>query len=177
MNLPGYSFEDMAGLVYDNNWQLCEIFGDALLIAIFWEETQFNNIPQNKGTAVGFGQLEPAELWTLKKYGIFTNGKNILNDPAHSVEVTTYFLRHLYESQTGTTKSRSEALKRYAGYYYDHAGWRLKLIAGWELCERALKAIPTASWNDDPDAIMNALSLSRGFVKTDPGIRNRLFPS
>ncbi len=177
MNQPGYSVDDMATLVYDNNWQLHQIFPDALLMAIFWEETQFNNIPQKNGTAVGFGQLEPGEMWTLKKYGIYTNGKNILNDPAHSVEVTTYYLRHLYESQQSKTRSRREALKRYAGYYFDFAAWRLKLIDGWEACERALDAIPFSSWASRPDAVMDALALSRGFQKNDPATRARLYPS
>ncbi len=175
MKQPGYSFEAMAKLVFDNNWQLYDVFSDELLLAIFWEETQFNNIPQVKGTAVGFGQLEPAELWTLKKYGISTNAKNILNDPAHSVEVTTYYLRHLYESQKARPQTRAEALKRYAGYYYDRAGWRLKIIAGWEACERGLKAV-RGGWSDNPEAVMNALSLARGFEKSDPGMRKSLFP-
>jgi hypothetical protein len=176
MKQPGYDFEAIAKLVYDHNWQLPTVFTDELLLSIFWEETQFNNIRQLKGTAVGFGQLEPAELWTLKPYGVITNAKNILNDPAHSVEVTSYFLRHLHESQKASPKSRGEALKRYAGYYFDHAAWRLKIIAGWEACERALQAI-NGSWRDNADAVMNALSQSRGFDKSDPAMRGALFPA
>ena len=45
MRYPGFSFEEMVNLVYDNNCQLYQVFSDALLIAIFWEETQFNNRP------------------------------------------------------------------------------------------------------------------------------------
>ena len=176
MKQPGYAFEDMAKLVYDNNWQLHDVFSDELLLAIFWEESQFNNIKQIKGTAVGFGQVEPAELWTLKKYGIHTNAKNILNDPAHSVEVTAYYLRHLYESQQATPKTRATALKRYAGYWYDHAAWRLQIIAGWEACERALKAIK-GGWSSDPQAVLAALSMARGIDKSDPVVRGALFPA
>ena len=106
MRYPGFSFQEMVNLVYDNNWQLYQVFSDALLIAIFWEETQFNNIAQEKGTAVGLGQVEPRELWTLKKYGVFTNAKNILNSPAHAVEVTSYYLRHLYESQSSSKRGQ-----------------------------------------------------------------------
>lgn len=176
MRYPGFSFQEMVNLVYDNNWQLYQVFSDALLIAIFWEETQFNNIAQEKGTAVGLGQVEPRELWTLKKYGVFTNAKNILNSPAHAVEVTSYYLRHLYESQSGTMKSRNVALRRYGGYYYDHAAWRLKTIGGWEACERALDSISTSSLAESPDEVMNALALARGFPKSDPNFRNILFP-
>ena len=176
MSKPGYTFDAIAKLVYDHHWQLHTMFTDALLLAIFWEETQFNNVPQLKGTAVGFGQVEPAELWTLRRYGIMTNAKNILNDPAHSVEVTSYYLRHLYESQQARPRSRSEALKRYAGYYYDRAAWRLKLIAGWEACERALLSI-NGRWSDEPEAVLSALAQSRSFEKTDPQMRNALFPA
>jgi hypothetical protein len=176
MKQPGYAFVDMVKLVYDNNWQMYDVFTDELLLAIFWEETQFNNMPQVQGTAVGFGQLEPAELWTLKKYGIHTNAKNILNDPAHSVKVTTYYLRHLYESQKATPKTRAEALKRYAGWYFDHATWRLKVIAGWEACERALKGIK-GGWSSDPQAVLAALSLARGIDKSDAKVRGALFPA
>ena len=176
MKQPGYSFAAMARLVYDNNWQLYEIFSDELLLAIFWEETQFNNIPQLRGTAVGFGQVEPAELWTLKKYGVTTNAKNILNDPGHSVEVTAYYLRHLYESQKATPRTRGEALKRYSGYYYDRAAWRLNLIAGWEACERALKAIKGERARD-PQAVLAALSLARGIDKSDAKVCGALFPA
>ncbi|MFA5122630.1 hypothetical protein [Zavarzinia sp.] len=38
--------------------------GLALLLSIFWEESLFNNIAQTgSGTAVGFGQVEPAEMY------------------------------------------------------------------------------------------------------------------
>jgi len=174
MNKPGYSFQAMAKLVYDNNWQLYSVFTDELLMAIFWEETQFNNIPQLKGTAVGFGQVEPAELWTLKKYGVATSAKKILGDPAHSVEVTSYYLRHLYESQKASPKTRDEALRRYAGYYYDKAGWRLKIIAGWEACESGLLAL-RGDWSNT-GAVLNALALSRAFDKSDPTVRGALCP-
>lgn len=173
---PGYTFQDMVSLVYDNNWQLYQVFSDALLIAIFWEETMFNNVPQEKGSAVGFGQVEPRELWTLKAYGITTSAKGILADPAHSVEVTATYLRHLYESQTRSSKSRYEALKRYAGYYWDKAAWRLDIIAGWDACCRSLEALPSGAWADHPDAVLNALAQARGFVKSDPTIRGALFP-
>ena len=107
--------------------------------------------------------------------GIMTNAKNILNDPAHSVEVTSYDLRYLYESQPAQPRSRSEALKRYAGYDYDRAAWRLKLIAGWQACERALLSI-NGRWSDEPEAVLSALAQSRSFGKTDPAVRSALFP-
>ena len=172
---PGYSYPDMAKLVFDSNWQLYHVFPGELLLAIFWEETLFNNIPQPNGTAVGFGQVEPAELWKLKKYGITTNAKSVLNDPSHSVDVAACYLRHLYESQTAKTKSRSEALKRYAGWYYDKAAWRLKIIAGWEACEKALLALG-GDWEGNPAAVIRALSLARGIDPADTATTGALFP-
>jgi len=175
MRLPGFSFRQMHGLVYDNNWQLYQIFTDELLIAIFWEETQFNNIPQSGGTAVGLGQVEPSELWTLKKYGVQTNAAAILASPAHAVQITSYYLRHLYESQQTTWRSKSETLKRYAGYYWDKAAWRLMAITGWEACERALQQIPSDPW-DYPDLVKSALSMARAFPKDDDRFHKALFP-
>ena len=174
--LPGFSFEERASLVYDNNRDYYQTFGDSLLIAIFWEETMFNNVAQEQGTAVGLGQIEPAELWTLKQYGITTNAKNILNSPAHAVKVTAAYLNHLYQSQTANPKRRSEALKRYAGYCWDKAAWRLTLIQGWEACAQALDNISAPVWSDNPEAVLNALALARGFSKSDPKIRAALFP-
>lgn len=136
----------------------------------------FNNVAQEQGTAVGLGQIEPAELWTLKKYGVSTNAKNILNSPAHCVKVTATYLNHLYQSQTVNPKLRSEALKRYSGYYWDKASWRLTLIRGWESCALALDKIKTPVWSDDPEAAMNALFLAREFSKSDPKMRAALFP-
>lgn len=175
MKKPGYSFPDMAQLVWDNNWQLYHVFPDELLLAIFWEETLFNNIAQPNGTAVGFGQVEPAELWKLKKYGISTSAKAVLNDPAHAVDVSACYLRHLYESQTAPTKSRYEALKRYAGWYFDKAAWRLKVIAGWEACEKALLAVG-GDWRSNAAAVTSALSLARGIDPADTAVRGLLFP-
>lgn len=174
LRLPGFSFQDMSVLTYEWNWALYHVFTDELLMAIFWEETQFNNIPQVKGSAVGLGQIEPSELPKLKKYGITTDRKSILNNPGHAVECTAYFLQHLYESQKSPA-SKYVALKRYAGYYYDYAQWRLKIVDGWIACEKALAALPTPAWNH-PEQVLSALSKSRAFSKTDAGIRGALFP-
>ncbi len=174
--LPAFSFRQMENLVFNYNWELPAIFSDALLMAIFWEETQFNNMHQEHGTAVGLGQVEPAELWVLKKYGMSTNAKNILNSASHAVQVTSCYLRHLYESQSANPKSRYEALKRYAGYYWDKASWRLDLIRDWEACARALEDIKTTAKADSPEQVLSALSLARGFQKSDPAMRKALFP-
>ena len=174
MRVPSFSYQEICGLVSENNLQLFSMFTDELVIAICWEESLFNNVKQSSGSAVGLGQVEPAELWSLKKYGLSTNASRILASPAHAIEVVSYMLRHLYESQK-RNPTRYEALKRYGGYYYDKAAWRLEIIAGWEACERALLQIPSPSW-DSPGLVKDALALARSFPKDDPEYDGRLFP-
>ena len=174
MKLPSFSYQEICNLVNDNHLQLYNIFTDELIVALCWEESLFNNTKQSGGSAVGLGQVEPGELWTLRKYGLNTNATAILANPGHAIEVVSYMLRHLYESQK-SNPSRYEALKRYGGYYYDKAAWRLKTINGWEACERGLQAIPSPSW-DYPDQVKDALFLARSFPKDDANYHSRLFP-
>jgi hypothetical protein len=63
--LPGNSFAYMRGLILKNNHLLSQLpFDPELVLAIFWEETLFNNIFQaDAGTGVGFGQTEPYEFY------------------------------------------------------------------------------------------------------------------
>jgi hypothetical protein len=173
--IPAFSFQDMVDLAYANNMAMWQVFPDELVLAICWEETQFNNIPQDKGSAVGLGQVEPSELPKLHQYGVFQDRKSILNDPANAIEAVSYMLMHGYVSQKATSKSRREALKRYAGYYSDHAAWRLNTIAGWEACERALLAIPEPKFGY-PDQVLSALAFARSFKSVAPAVRAALFP-
>jgi len=173
--IPAFSFQDMVDLAYANNMAMWQVFPDELVLAICWEETQFNNIPQDKGSAVGLGQVEPGELPKLRQYGVYLDRKAILNDPANAIEAVSYMLMHSYVSQTSTTKTRREALKRYAGYYSDHAAWRLNTIAGWEACEKALLAIPDPKFGY-PDQVLSALSHARGFKAVASSVRAALFP-
>jgi len=174
-SLPDYTFQEMTSLAYANNTAMWQVFTDELVIAICWEESQFNNIQQVKGSAVGLGQVEPKELPKLRQYGVYLDAKAILNDPANAIEAVSYMLMHGYVTQTAAPKSRREALKRYAGYYYDRAAWRLGIITGWESCERALQAIPDPKFAY-PEKVLAALSFARSFKNVATAVRFGLFP-
>jgi hypothetical protein len=62
---PGCSFDDIWGLVQQNKSMLVTTgISPELVMGIFWEETLFNNVFQTApGTAVGYGQVEPAEFY------------------------------------------------------------------------------------------------------------------
>lgn len=74
---PGCSFEYIWGLVQKNNGIIAPTaFTPELMIAIFWEESLFNNTAQvGSGTAVGYGQVEPAEFYRF-------NAKNLQSPSA-----------------------------------------------------------------------------------------------
>ncbi len=174
MKLPAFSYYDIQCLVYANNTVLWSVFTDELITAIFWEESLFNNTAQSGGTAVGLGQVEPRELPKLRTYGVYVDRQSVLSDPAQAVVATSYMLYHAYASQSGNA-TRKEALRRYAGYYYDYAQWRLKLIAGWEACENALIMIPDPK-SSYPTSVMNALYKARTFDRANSAYSSRLFP-
>ena len=67
LKLPGMPYEDMYDLIYQTRPQVASMFSIELFIAIFWEESLFNNVLQDKGTAWGFGQVEPAELYKVER--------------------------------------------------------------------------------------------------------------
>lgn len=78
--LPGMSYEDMYELIYASKPAAAKMFSVELLIAIFWEESLFNNIEQEGGTAWGFGQCEPAEYYKLERPRTANDGRT--NSPA-----------------------------------------------------------------------------------------------
>lgn len=62
---PGCTFDYIWGLIKRNENMIHPTgISPELIVAIFWEETFFNNIFQiGAGTAVGYGQTEPAEFY------------------------------------------------------------------------------------------------------------------
>lgn len=167
---PGKSFADMYELTFLGN-RFKDDFSDRLLLAIFWEETCFNNIHQSgKGTAVGFGQVEPSEFWKLKPYGLglpptrkivtrtMVSGKEetttktvagSIPTEAQSVQMTACILHALRQH----FKSQKACLEAYAGLEYakqqeaakkeikPSSAERSKIIENWKLCEEALMNI------------------------------------
>jgi hypothetical protein len=69
---PGCTFEYIWGLIQKNASRVAPTpITPELVASICWEESMFNNIPQIKsGTAVGYGQVEPAELYRFSARGL-----------------------------------------------------------------------------------------------------------
>jgi hypothetical protein len=91
--LPGMSYEDMFELIRTSQKEPTKVFSIELLIAIFWEESLFNNAEQEQGTAWGFGQTEPAEFYKLelpqKAPDLADSSYGVLNIPPRVYEKKT----------------------------------------------------------------------------------------
>lgn len=162
--LPGRTVTYMDWLIRSHNQTTAVSLTNELAMAICWEEGLFNNGKQDGGTALGFGQTEPAELQRLKKAGAINVDitKVKARDDQEAMEAMLQMLDYYIRR---TPQNRREALKSYAGYNYKNtAEWhknRNKIMDGWEACESALLDIP--SYDDDPDATVAALKLARQF--------------
>lgn len=120
-----------------------------LLLAICWEETLFTNRHQESGSAIGFGQTEPAELRRMVGDGsikVDLNGM-FLDDMAISamIQMLDFYMRRW--------ANRREALKAYAGYNFRntpewHAN-RNRIMDGWEASEAQLQALAPMDFGDD----------------------------
>jgi hypothetical protein len=183
---PSMSVERFWRLVDNYNQPIVAGLTDELILAICWEETFFTNKAQVGGSAIGFGQTEPAELNRMNQAGyIKVNMAAMwLEDVAISavVQMLGYYVK-LYPN-------RRDALKAYAGYNFRKTKeWhdnRNGIMDGWEACETALKAISAGGIPDFKDSgvqdkILQALNLSRGFSPDreidGTTFRKILFPS
>ena len=86
----------MISLTWDNN-PFYQYFPDELLIAIFWEETLFQNIEQVRGATgkkgLGFGQVQEDTLPLIKvRMGKAFPKSLITSNDAMSVQVASYAL-------------------------------------------------------------------------------------
>lgn len=191
------SFIEMLDLISQHQRRPNDPFSPELLMAIFWEESLFTNIRQKGGgTAIGFGQVEPAEMGKIttdraKELGYYVAGVSSSTkglDDALSVTVPSCYLLHLYHaSGAPTVEARVDfALKAYAGYWYEGPSpltkeQRLAIIGGWRRCESMLSELPftPASARGEAstqmeDAYMAALRHARPF--SAEALRPRLFP-
>jgi hypothetical protein len=87
---------EMISLTHDNN-AFNQYFPDELLIAIFWEETLFQNIEQIRGAegkkGLGFGQVQEDSLPLIRvRMGKAFPKSLITADDALSVQVASYAL-------------------------------------------------------------------------------------
>ena len=187
----------MLNLIQTAKPAAASMFSAELLIAIFWEESMFNNIPQEGGTAWGFGQCEPAEYWTLNpklnpaavKFGYAVPGlPHVVNKrlqgqltPEQSVKVAAGALCHVYYN---VKQSQKTALYAYAGVGYQGTdvadrlkkrGARQAIVADWQACEAYLQGTQPAG-SDYPAFIKSGLRLAKPFKVDDPDFHRRLFP-
>jgi hypothetical protein len=165
---PGMAYEDIYELIYSARPPAAQVFSIELMVAICWEESLFNNIEQQGGTAWGFGQVEPAEMYRCenddaRKYGYYVPGlpprivvsrdennrptKTKLGGnltPEQSVKVIAGALCSFYYTVSSSVVG---ALKAYAGVAFTGdqperlaaAGARLAIVQGWLDCETWLK--------------------------------------
>ncbi len=126
--------------------QLRDIFSPELLIAIFWEETGFRNVPQinekSCGPAVGFGQVQDTHngvssiFQACKFCGIspIWTPQEILCDDAKSVKIAGMLLWQIFCSKE-RNRNRKSALLAYVGNN------RQSIVNGWVECEKRLQEI------------------------------------
>lgn len=203
MAFPGRSYAYMSHLVSMNFqiWTPTPISRE-LLLAIFWEETLFNNIFQTgSGTAVGFGQTEPQEFFRFdpnhpdsgfaKKFNYLmpelpprvptSPGSKRVKittalDDFTSVKVACAFVRDLFERGV---KSKQSILNAYAGVGFTgpqpahlQGNGRSRIVQGWLECERLLQQTQP----HETAKILAALQKAKPFPNT-PAFTNVLFPA
>jgi hypothetical protein len=148
-------------------------FTPALMLAIFWEETMFQNIKQwPSGPAVGFGQIEQS---SIKLANLFVSGNTnspfnaqlILNDENVSVQASTALLNRYSVNHT-----KNGALMAYSGK-------KQAIVNKWLNCETALNSLLINPLGLNPSNVENALQLAREFPKSGSQyntIHQQLFP-
>lgn len=155
----------MDDLICPHNMKTAASLTNELALAICWEEGQFRNGSQfSVGTALGFGQTEPAELQRLISAGAISidMAKVRSFDDHEAIEAMLQMLDYYIGR---FPNSRRQALKAYAGYDFKKTqAWhdnRNKIMDDWEACEAALMAIN--NYQVDGDLTMKALAKARPF--------------
>jgi len=153
-----------------------------LVLAICWEESQFQNIPQDGGPAVGYGQLERDGRRIANQH--FTGnwsdfGEGGFNAPAilASKETSIRAVSHSLAGLVQSLGSQEAALKGYAGV--KSRPENAKLIPRWQACAAALKPLLGSGGAFDRPAVEEALRLAKWFDKSGPvyeHIHERLWP-
>jgi hypothetical protein len=181
---PGTDVATMSDLIFENNNSSSSFVTDHLVMAICWEESYFTNAKQQKGSAIGFGQMEPSELDRLNGTGdISVIVDQVLKDPGASIDAMAQVLDYLI-----IRLGKAGGLRGYAGYWSkSDAQWRggrQLIIDGWNACERALLNISGGNIMNvigDPDGTIAALRMAKGFnpdagTPSGPTWRELLFP-
>lgn len=152
-----------------------------LILAICWEESFFQNIPQLGGPAVGYGQLERDGRRIANQHftgnqkdfseGSFTRSA-ILASQEKSIRAVSHCLAGLFKS----LGSQDAALSGYAGVRQRPAN--AVIPPRWKACEKELQRV-LSTVPFDPIAFENALRKSREFETSGAvydHIHNKLWP-
>ena len=164
---------------FNDQRQACS---NELILAICWEESFFQNVPQLGGPAVGYGQLERDGRRIANQHltgdpsnfseGAFTSTA-ILSSQQTSIRAVSHCLAGLFDS----LGSQSAALDGYAGVRQRPAN---AVIPGrWTACESDLRRVLSSGLAFNPIAFENALRKAREFEKSGPiydHIHNKLWP-
>ena len=159
-----------------------QVCSKELILAICWEESFFQNIPQFGGPAVGYGQLEKdgrriANQHFTGNLSDFREGafsaQAILSSQQTSIRAVSHCLAGLFDS----LGSQAAALNGYAGVRQRPAN--AAIPPRWKACERDLQNVLSAGLAFNPVAFENALRKAREFETSGPvydHIHNRLWP-
>jgi hypothetical protein len=190
------TFRKMLSLVREYHTEFTEDVSPELLLAIFWEESKFSNVPQKGGgPAVGYGQVEKQTLWLINQFfstelmiPMNWNAAEVLGSDEKAVRVSPRAIHMLRWKDLKTGKRRTSpdtqdaALKRYGGVGEANAGLststQLGIIAGWKACERKLREM--AGNYTDGRRLREALSLARAsndaaFLTTFPLMKTAFY--
>jgi len=153
-----------------------------LILAICWEESFFQNIPQFGGPAVGYGQLERdgrriANQHLTRDPSNFSEGaftaQAILSSQQTSIRAISHCLAGLFDS----LGSEAAAMNGYAGVRQRPAN--AVIPPRWKACESDLRNVLSTGLAFNPIAFENALRKAREFESSGPvydHIHNRLWP-
>ncbi len=164
---------------FHDQFQVCS---KELILAICWEESFFQNIPQIGGPAVGYGQLEKdgrriANQHLTGNLSNFSEGAfsapAILSSQQTSIRAVSHCLAGLFDS----LGSQAAALAGYAGVLQRPVN--AEIPPRWKACERELQKVLAPGVVFDPIAFENALRKAREFETSGPvydHIHSKLWP-
>lgn len=154
-------------LVRDTHTQYTGVFAHELLLALCWEESQWQNIQQfDGGPAIGYGQLEKDGRRIANQHltrnpsatESFPFSKAaILAVPEFSMSAISHCLAGLYER----LKSRSAVLNAYAGVKARPENRTFP--PKWEACANALSGFAKNPLFFTPESVEDALRKARSF--------------
>jgi hypothetical protein len=196
---PGTSFLRMWTLIQNNYTtyfgRYKTDFPPELMLAIFWEESRFNNVRQDQGlqgqVGIGFGQVQEDTIKSVNKYWFDKKAAaapmtfvpaEIVQDDQQSVQIAGLALAMIWERSldAGNSHSKENVLTACRNY----AGVRNHKIPGqrWDPCWTLLTALKITIPNivaQDPkfiSGVLIALNQALGLNPKDTAFVRRLFP-